>query len=190
MGWGSGTAQFPYLVDPLSAINAHVTSKNRSNLIIASVLDEFNVPRITNVSQTSDICLVFSNADSGEGYLTVDGNAGDRNNLTLWNSGEALIKNTADNCNNTIVVLHAVGPFIVEEWIDHPNVKAVLSAHLPGQESGNAIVDVLFGAVNPSAKLVYTMAKKREDYPGDVVYNSTEDTPQITYSEGVNIDYK
>jgi len=27
--------------------------------------------------------------------------------------------------NNTIVVVHSVGPLIVEPWIDHPNVTAV-----------------------------------------------------------------
>ena len=67
---------------------------------------------------------------------------------------------------------------------------AVLIANLPGQESGNAIVDVLFGAVNPSGRLVYTMAKAREDYPADVLYQSSDETPQITYSEGLEIDYR
>jgi len=59
-----------------------------------------------------------------------------------------------------------VGPVLVESWIDNPNVTAVLHAGLPGQESGNAIVDVLFGAVNPSGRLPYTIAKARGDYSG------------------------
>jgi beta-glucosidase len=83
---------------------------------------------------------------------------------------------------------------IVESWIDHPNVTAVLHAGLPGQESGNALVDVLFGdspqATNPSGRLPYTIAKLREDYAADILYASTEETPQITYEEGVSIDYK
>lgn len=70
-------------------------------------------------------------------------------------------------------------------------LPAVLSAGLPGQESGNAIVDVLFGKVNPSGRLIYTMAKQRSDYPADVLYElGAEETPQITYSEGLNIDYR
>ena len=69
--------------------------------------------------------------------------------------------------------------------------SAVLSAGLPGQETGNAIVDILFGAVNPSGRLPYTMAKERTDYPADVVYElGAEDTPPITYSEGLEIDYR
>jgi beta-glucosidase len=120
----------------------------------------------------------------------VDTNAGDRNNLTLWHAGDTLVTTTASQCSNTIVIMHAVGPVLVEAWIDHPNVTAVLSAGLPGQETGNAIVDVLFGAVNPSGRLPYTIAKARTDYPADVLYTSSQQTPQITYSEGVNIDYR
>jgi beta-glucosidase len=190
MGWGSGTTQFPYLVDPLSAISSFISKNGGKKVNVTAVLDEFDTAQVTTVAKSSDICLVFSNADSGEAFITVDGNAGDRNNLTLWNSGEALIKNTADNCKNTVVVLHTVGPVLMEEWIDHPNVKAVLYAGIPGQESGNALVDVLFGAVNPSGKLAYTIAKQRGDYPADVLYTSDMPTPQIVYKEGVNIDYK
>jgi len=192
MGWGSGTAQFPYLVDPASAITSFVRSQNTGTLVEA-VLDEFNTAQITGLAQLADVCLVFSNADSGEGYITVDGNAGDRNNLTLWNSGENLIIETANLCSNTIVVLHIVGPIIMESWIEHPNVTAVINAGLPGQESGNALVDVLFGAVNPSGRLPYTIAKNRSDYPADVLYETNVQNnlaPQITYSEALNIDYR
>lgn len=88
--------------------------------------------------------------------FTSDGNAGDRKNLTLWHGGDALINATTFYCPNTVVVIHAVGPVNVEKWIDHPNVTAVLFAGLPGQESGNSLVDVLSGRVNPSARLVFS----------------------------------
>ena len=83
-----------------------------------------------------------------------------------------------------------MGPVLLEPWIAHPNVSAVLLAGLPGQESGNALVDVLFGAVSPSGRLPYTIAKARGDYPADVLYESGMETPQITYAEGVDIDYR
>ena len=124
------------------------------------------------------------------GYITVEGNTGDRNDLQLWHGGDALINATASVCSNTIVVAHTVGAVIMEAWIDNPNVTAVLNAGLPGQESGNALVDVLFGAVNPSGKLPYTIGKSRSDYAADVLYSSSMQTPQITYSEGPNIDYR
>ncbi|KAJ6607197.1 beta-glucosidase [Mycena sp. CBHHK59/15] len=193
MGWGSGTANFPYLIDPLSAITAHIQSIDPT-VVVEGVLNDYNIAQINTVGSLADTCIVCVNADSGEGYITVGGNVGDRNNLTLWHSGEALILATAAVCANTIVVQHVVGPVLVESWIDHPNVKAVLHAGLPGQESGNALVDVLFGdgpqATNPSGRLPYTIAKQRSDYSADVLYSSSVTTPQITYSEALNIDYR
>ncbi|KAF7290169.1 Fn3-like domain-containing protein [Mycena indigotica] len=196
MGWGSGTANFPYLVDPFAAISAHIRSINPT-VVVEGVLSDYAYNAMAPVARNSDACLVFVNADSGEGYINVGGNQGDRNNITLWHGGEALIANVAGQCANTIVVQHAVGAVTVEDWIDHPNVTAVLQAGLPGQESGNAIVDVLFSdspqATNPSAKLVYTIAKKREDYAAEVLYTNNvpnNGNPQLTYDEGVNIDYR
>lgn len=89
--------------------------------------------------------------------------------MTLWNNGEGLIKAVADNCADTIVVIHSVGAVDLEKFIDHKNVTAVVWANLPGQESGNAIVDILFNHVNPSGRLAYTLAKKRSDWPYDVL---------------------
>jgi beta-glucosidase len=32
---------------------------------------------------------------------------------------------------------------LVDEWIEHPNVTAVIFAHLPGQDSGEAITKII-----------------------------------------------
>jgi beta-glucosidase len=37
------------------------------------------------------MAIVFITADSGEGYITVEGNAGDRNNLDPWHSGYDIV---------------------------------------------------------------------------------------------------
>jgi beta-glucosidase len=189
MGWGSGTAQFPYLIDPLSAITEYLNGQN-PDIVVESITDDYDYGGISTSASLADTCLVFVNADSGEGYINVDGNAGDRTNLTLWHSGEAIISAAASVCSNTIVVGHLVGPVLVEQWIENPNVTAYINAGIPGQESGNAIVDVLFGAVNPSGRLPYTVAKQRTDYPADILYSSSEPAPQITYAEGVLLDYR
>jgi len=52
------------------------------------------------------------------------------------------------------------------------------------------LTDVLYGYYNPSGRLPYTIAKKREDYGVDVLYSSPDPIPQITYSEGLLIDYR
>jgi hypothetical protein len=144
------------------------------------------------VSQADATTIVFVNADSGEGYINVDGNEGDRNNLTLWHSGDDLIKNVSAICNNTIVVIHSTGPTLVSEWYDSPNVTAILWAGVPGQESGNSITDVLYGRVNPAARTPFTWGPTRESYGTDILYapNNGESAPQDDFTEGVFIDYR
>ncbi|CAO0795663.1 unnamed protein product [Mucor circinelloides] len=180
-GWGSGTADFPYLIDPLAGL----TTAFGKNVEIKSTLDDWNLEKAAEVATDADYALVFSNADSGEQHIVVDGNVGDRNNLTLWHNGDALIKAVADANKNTIVVIHAVGAVMMSEWINHPNVKAVVWPGLPGQESGNSLADIITGKVNPSGRLPYTIAKQASDYnakpdPSDV----------IQYSEKLLVGYK
>lgn len=148
------------------------------------------LPRLT--AGKNSTCLVFGNADSGEGYISVDGNGGDRNNLTLWQNAEAIIDAVASECNNTIVVLHSVGPVVVEDWVEHPNITAVLWAGLPGQESGNALVDVLYGKVNPGGKTPFTWGKSRKDWGNEIVRtpNNGAGAPQDNFSDGIFIDYR
>ncbi|OTA66143.1 glycoside hydrolase family 3 protein [Hypoxylon sp. EC38] len=190
MGWGSGTSQFPYLVTPDSAIQAQVLADGGR---YESVFDNSDTEAIISLASLSDAtCIVFGNSDSGEGYISVDGNEGDRNNLTLWQNADEVIKIVSSNCNNTIVVLHTVGPVLVNDWYDNPNVTAILWAGLPGQESGNSLVDILYGKENPAGRTPFTWAKRREDYGTDVMYepNNGNGAPQQEYSEGVYIDYR
>ncbi|KAF8602046.1 beta-glucosidase [Ceratobasidium sp. AG-I] len=186
MGWGSGTAEFPYLISPVEALQARAKQDHTS---IGWHFLDWDTAGAKAHAANKDVAIVCINSDSGEGYLTVDGNQGDRNNLTAWNNGDALVQAVASVNPNTVVVVHSVGPMIIESWIDNPNVTAVLWAGLPGQESGNALVDVLYGDVNPSAKLPYTIAKQRSDYGVDVLYNGTG-IPQIPYTEGQYFDYR
>ncbi|KAI0776599.1 glycoside hydrolase superfamily [Trametes elegans] len=190
MGWGSGTAQFPYLVTPLEAVQARARADS-SGAQVSWFLNNWDLAGAAAAAVDQDVALVFVNADSGEGYITVDGNEGDRKNLTLWENADALIEAVAGANRNTVVVAHSVGPAIVEGWIENPNVTAVLWASLPGQESGNSLVDVLYGHVSPSGRLPYTIAKRPEDYGTALVTGGTGDEIlRIDYTEGLNVDYR
>lgn len=85
---------------------------------------------------------------------------------------------------NTIVVIHSVGPLVLETILALPNVVAVVWAGLPGQESGNGLVDILYGSTSPSGKLPYTIGKKQSDYGTSIASGSD------SYSEGLYIDYR
>jgi hypothetical protein len=183
MGWGSGTANYPYFDDPITAIKKKAASTTFYNT------DSF--PSVTVVA--GDIAIVFVSSDSGENQNTVEGNHGDRDNsgLNLWYGGDDLIKAAAAKYATVIVVVHTVGPVTVEKWIDLPSVKAVLFAHLPGQEAGTSLTDILFGDYSPSGHLPYSIPKEESDYPSSVsIVGFQFFQVQDTFSEGLFIDYR
>lgn len=181
MGWGSGTANYPYFTAPYDALKARAQTDG-------TVLSLSSTDSTTNVASTvsgADAAIVFITSDSGEGYITVEGNLGDRNNLDPWHSGNALVQAVAAANNNTIVVVHSVGPVILETILALNGVKAIVWAGLPSQESGNALVDILYGLTSPSGKLPYTIAKSPTDYGTSVSTASVDNFP-----EGLYIDYR
>ncbi|TQV98072.1 beta-glucosidase 1 precursor [Cordyceps javanica] len=190
-GWGSGAVEFPYLVTPESALK-EAFDANTVNVSLSLS----NKKPSRSLLQAMDLCIVFANADGGEGYLKWASIAGDRNDLFLQKNGDDLIIDVAEGCGGgkgkTIVVIHAVGPVVMERWIDHRGIGAVLAANLPGQESGNALSDILFGDVSPSGKLPYTIGKSLEDYgPGaKIMYTPSSLVPQQDFTEGLYVDYR
>ncbi|KAL5397854.1 hypothetical protein PMIN03_012839 [Paraphaeosphaeria minitans] len=88
-----------------------------------------------------------------------------------------LIKNVAANCTNTIVIIHPAGIGTVDTWISHDNITAVFFAGLPGQESSNSLVDILYGDVAPSGALLNSSVFF--DY-----------FPQDDFQEGLDLDYR
>lgn len=176
VGGGSGSNTPAYVISPFKAIQDRVIADRgmlRWDLYSPNPVPEAN----------TEVALVFINAYASESF--------DRLSLSDEFSDQ-LVLNVAANHANTVVVLHSAGPRVVDAWIEHENVTAVIYAGLPGQESGHALVDVLYGDVNPSGRLIHTIAKKDEDY-GDVL-NSTVDGrsafPQSDFTEGVYIDYR
>jgi beta-glucosidase len=180
MGWGSGAVNYPYFVAPYDALNTRAQSDGTKLTLYSSDSTSGVAAAVTG----SDAAIVVITADSGEGYITVEGNVGDRQNLDPWHSGNQLVQAVAAANKNTIVVVHSVGPVILETILATPGVRAVVWAGLPSQESGNALVDILYGLVSPSGKLVYTIAKQAADYGTRLV--SGDDN----FSEGLYIDYR
>ncbi|CDK28769.1 unnamed protein product [Kuraishia capsulata CBS 1993] len=139
-----------------------------------------------NVNAESDVCIVFINAYATEGS--------DRPNLADKYS-DNLVESVADQCANTMVVIHNAGIRLVDNWIDHENITAVIMAHLPGQDAGRSLVEVMYGKQSPSGRLPYTVAKKESDYGTLLDPTTPEGNVDLYYSqsnftEGVYIDYK
>lgn len=191
-GWGSGTADHSILISPYEALQARAAEDGTA---FWWSFDDYNYDearRISDANSGVEASLVFLQSDSGEGYLDVYGNVGDRNNLTAWHDGDELVRQVASVQPNTIVVIHNAGAMDVEKWIEHDNVTAVLFAHMGGRESGSAIADVLYGDYVPSGRLPYTVAKQRGDYQSEITYINTTNTPtpQVNYTDKLLVDYR
>ncbi|ORY83220.1 glycoside hydrolase superfamily [Protomyces lactucae-debilis] len=180
LGYGSGFALPPYVLDPLAAITWKALEHRWQ---VAPVLQNYpakNKASFESAVKFAETCLVFVAANSGE--------SADRETLKFDNDGDDLIKYVADHCADTIVIAHIVGPTNMEVAFNHPNVTSILNAGLPGQESGRALVNLLEGTVNPSGKLVYTILQNDNDY---IQVNRTSDhEPKSFFTENLLIDYR
>lgn len=180
MGWGSGSVNYPYFVAPYDALRTRAQADGSQISLHSS--DSTN--GVQSVVSGADAAIVVITANSGEGYITVEGNAGDRNNLDPWHNGNQLVQAVAQTNKNVIVVVHSTGPVILETILNTPGVRAVVWGGLPSQENGNALVDILYGLANPSGKLVYTIGKSASDYGTSVVRGDDN------FREGLFIDYR
>ncbi|KAF1819718.1 glycoside hydrolase family 3 protein [Dissoconium aciculare CBS 342.82] len=179
VGGGSGGNTAPYISTPWDAIQQRTIEDGTQLFWDASGSTE---PEVVGYN---DACLVFLNAFASEGWDRLDG-------LTDP-AGDALVLHVASKCKNTMVFIHNAGARLVDAWVDHPNVTAVMFAHVPGQDSGRAIASLIYGDVSPSGRLPYTVAKNQSDYGSllfPVIGAPDNFDPQSNFTEGVEIDYR
>lgn len=177
-GGGSGANQPTYISSPFEAFTV------RAQQDYTALYWDFHS---TNpyVDPNSDACIVIGNAFGSEGW--------DRPDLHE-DYTDSIILNVAANCSNTIVIFQNAGVRLVDTFIDHPNITALIFAHVPGQESGKALINLLYGDENFSGKLPYSVPKNESDYDGlagpalpEGIY---EFFPQADFTEGIFIDYR
>ncbi|KAL1849160.1 hypothetical protein Daus18300_013365 [Diaporthe australafricana] len=185
VGGGSGAGRHTRLISPLLAIRTRV-EKTGGRVQYLTDNNKLAEGDFTSIYPPPEVCLVFLKTWSREGTdrLSFEND---------WNS-TTVVNNVAKECDKTIVVTHS-GGINTLPFADNPNVTAILAAHYPGQENGNSIVDVLYGDVNPSGRLPYTIPKQPADYDFPIV-NITgplakdPNAWQEDYTEGLFIDYR
>lgn len=115
-----------------------------------------------------------------------DSEGDDRTQYGLPYGQDRVIEALAEANPNLAVVIIS-GNAVAMPWIGR--VPAVLEAWFSGSETGNALADVIFGAVNPSGKLPFTFPVRLEDnsahalgeYPG---------TDTVRYNESIFVGYR
>jgi beta-glucosidase len=107
-----------------------------------------------NLARGSDVAIVFVNQPTSEGR--------DAPSLSLPDNQDALVSAVAAANPHTIVVLETGGP-VAMPWVD--SVSAVLESWYPGIMGAEAVAGILFGDVNPTAKLPMTFPRSEADLP-------------------------
>ena len=191
LGWGSGTTAFNYQISPFDGIKTKAEAKGYT--VTSSTTLEGDVDsgftEVSTITCVSGVNIAFISADSGEEYMTLEGNVGDRANLDAWHSGAALAT-AVGGCSSGTKILIILGPATVAIDSFKDNFDAILFAGMLGSEGGNALADVLFGDVVPSGHLPFVWGAEA-NYPNVTKTSSTRGieflTIEYTYNEGLYV---
>jgi hypothetical protein len=163
----------------LQAFNLHkktanVVSLNHQMVLFWNLASRHGnaIEQAIDVARDSDLVVLALGA-----AWNSDGENGDRATLGLPPSQDALAREVYRLGKPVVLVLQGGRPFAIPEHYEQS--AAVLSTFFPGQSGGQAIADVLFGAVNPGARLPVTVPKNVGQLP--VYYNYKSLARKIPY---------
>jgi beta-glucosidase len=144
------------------------------------------------LAKSSDVAIVFAHQWMSEGM--------DLANLSLPDNQDALIAAVAAANPRTIVVLES-GTAVTMPWVD--KVAGILEVWYAGSKGADAVANILFGDVNPSAKLPMTFPLSEKDLPRETVSQPPQrgrgpesggllekPTFDVHYDEGLKVGYK
>jgi beta-glucosidase len=171
-GGGSSAVVAPYIVSPLEGIGKRAGAQ-------VLYADGSDLDAAAKTAREAEVAIVFVHTDETEGD--------DRPDLKLPGTQDQLIAAVAAVNKKTIVVLDTGGPVLMP-WIDE--VAGVIEAWYPGQEDGNAIAAVLYGDVNPSAKLPLSFPRSAAEIPTAQLDQWPGVNGLSTYSEKLNVGYR
>ena len=161
---GSSRVQPSYIITPWQGLSDYLTTHG------GEVVDE--------MSQADDIVVVVGYTAKEEGEFipgdialgqessgaSVPGSiGGDRAGLDLPDDQIALIDAAIGTGKPVVVVIVAGSAVMVEGW--HDSAGAILQTFYAGMEGGRALAHLLFGAVPPSGRLPFTVARDTAHYP-------------------------
>jgi len=178
-----------------------VRNLGRTSLTEVSISDEL----VSKSSETAQMAFITIGRSNGEG---LDRRAFDDFSLTSieMNMISSVSKAFHEKGKKVVAILNISGATELEPLKDL--VDAVVCCWLPGQEGGNAVMDVLTGRENPSGKLPMTIpisyfdTNTYDNFPYDYIGPRAEAkykmTPRperknvhyINYEEGIYVGYR
>lgn len=175
-GGGSGHVNPAYIISPAQGIANALVGTNTDVIYNAGT----DPNEVLALAQKCTFAVVVVATTSSEGS--------DRADLSLGNEQDVLVTTVLAANPRTIVSVRSPGAVLMP-WA--AQVPAILLSWLPGQEAGNGLADVLFGAVNPSARSPVTMPNKDNEVGfSKAQYPGVGEPPEATYLEGLLIGYR
>src|SRR5690348_3949465 len=139
------------------------------------------------LAKKSDVAIIFAYQWESEDF--------DLPNLSLPEKQDAIIEQVAAANPRTIVVLET-GSAVTMPWLNQ--VGGVLEAWYAGSKGADAVANILFGDVNPSAKLPMTFPRSEADLPHPKLLtppqgrraDESKPSSEVHYDEGLKVGYK
>jgi beta-glucosidase len=142
----------------------------------------YDVESAAAIAAHADLAIVFATQWQMEGF--------DHASMDLPDGQNELIEAIARHCPRVVVVLETGNP-IKMPWLTR--VGAVVEAWYPGERGGEAIADVLSGAVNPSGHLPISFPLDESQLPRPIIAGlGLPDGTAVTvdYQEGADVGYR
>ncbi len=183
---GGGSSHInPTQVDqPLEMLKSHapeVDWRYAEGYLATDSFDQALIDSAAAEAQSADLALIFvalPPTKESEGY--------DRKDLKLTAQQMALIQAVAAVQPHVVVILNSGSAIAMAPWMD--KVDAILQGWMMGQAGAGALVDILFGEVNPSGKLTETFPFRLEDTPAFI--NFPGEVGEVRYGEGMYVGYR
>lgn len=140
-----------------------------------------NIAAAAELARDCDVAIVCVRTREGEQQ--------DSASLSLPRNQDALVRAVAAANSRTVVVLGSGAPVLMP-WAS--DVAGILHSYFGGQEQGHAVARVIFGDVNPSGRLPYTIAASEDQYQTIGIANPvrTEGSLDVHYAEGLHVGYR
>lgn len=213
VGGGSSSLKARHEISPLDGIR-HAVGKDAEMVYVRGYVGDttstynrvFTGVDLRDNRTADELIAEAVNAASGADYVIFvgglnksrhqDTESSDRLQLELPYGQDRVIKALAA-ANPNLIVVNVSGNPVAMPWVNE--VPAIVQAWYIGSEAGNAIADVLTGAVNPSGKLPMTFPASLEqvgshvmgEYPGrkeDI--EQKRDTIREHYAEDIFVGYR
>jgi beta-glucosidase len=192
-GGGSSFVHPNYTVTPLDGIKERAGSRIQVTYALGTSMQGEDPAKDTPQARETLRDEAVAIASKADAAIVLVGNSNkiesegfDRKTLDLPEGQDELIEAVAKANRNTVVVFNSGSSINVSRWVGA--VPAVLDSWFGGQETGHGLADVLFGDVNPSAKLPFTFINEWKDSPAYGNYPGND--LHVKYAEGIYVGYR